>query len=168
MSPKAESSGLIFLRSYLRKLAILLLVAAFFTSCHQKSGPPAQEQVNLAWLGHMYGMYISQNKGETPKSIEDLRKFVEKSTNAERLSRLHVANASELFVSPRDGKPFTMVSYDKPPAIKYGQPAPVVLYEVEGQNGQRAVAFLGGGTKSVDENELQKILPAKAKLPHRG
>ena len=70
---------------------------------------------------------------------------------------------SELFVSPRDGKPFAMVSYDKLPPLAGGEPPPVVLYETEGQNGERAIAFLGGGTRTVDEAELQKMLPAEAK-----
>jgi hypothetical protein len=109
----------------------------------------------------MYGMYISQNKGEAPKSLDDLRKYVEKQTTADRLSHLKVSNASELFVSPRDGKPFTMVSYAKLPPMKPGELAPIALYETAGQGGQRAVAYVGGNTRTLDEAELQKLLPAQ-------
>ena len=140
-----------------------ILVAGLLTSCRGQHGEVSQVQTNLGWLDSMYGMYISQHKGQAPKTIDDLRTFVEKNTNAEQLEHLKVANASELFVSKRDGKPFTMVSYKKLPAPAGGEPPPVVLYETQGQNGQRAVAFLGSGTRTIDEKELEKMLPAQAK-----
>ncbi len=144
---------------------VLLLVSVLCAGCGQKqSGPVAQEQTNLAWLGHMYGMYISQNKSEAPKTVDDLRKFVEMKTNSDVLARLKVANVGDLFISPRDGKSFVLVSYAKLPPLAVGQPAPIVLYEANGQNGQRAVAFLGGNTRTLDETELEHLLPAQAKL----
>jgi hypothetical protein len=168
MSPKWESAGRKrFCSSSFAGLVILLLVSSVLTGCHRKStGPIAQDQTNLSWLSSKYGMYISQQGGRAPKTLDDLRKFVEATTTPEQLGRLKVAKAGELFVSPRDGKPFAMVSYDKFPPPVAGQPPPVVLYETVGQNGQRSVAFLGGNTKTVDENELQKMLPPQAK-PNR-
>jgi hypothetical protein len=164
MSRRDESSCLgLFRFSSLRVLA-LLLAAALLTSCGRRSGPIAQEQTNLSWLGSMYQMFVSQNQGHAPKNIDQLRKFVEKSTGSEQLARLKVATVGEIFVSPRDGRPFAMVSYDKFSAPAAGQPPPVVLYEAEGQNGRRAVAFLGGGTQSVDEQALQKMLPSQTRL----
>lgn len=165
MSPQGERFGRVQFRVLsIRTPSLLLLGVVFLTGCGRKTGPIAQEQTNLGWLGSMYRQYIGQNKGLAPKSVDELRKFVEKTTTAEQLARLKVSNAGELFTSPRDGKPFAMVPYDKLPATAAGAPPPVVLYEAQGQNGQRAVAFLGGGTKSVDETELQKMLPAQAKL----
>jgi hypothetical protein len=111
-------------------------------------------------------MFISQQQGHAPKTIDELRKFVEAKTTTEQLGRLKVASAGELFVSPRDNKPFVMVSYDKFPAFAGGQPPPVILYEAAGQNGQRSVAFLGGNTRTLDDNELQKLLPPATKLAH--
>ena len=160
MSQKAEGADLILLdRSSCRPMPAVLLFIAVLSSCSRQSGPIAQEQTNLSWLGSMYGMYIAQNGGRAPKTIDELRKFVEKTTGPEKLTRLNVASMNELFVSPRDGKPFALVSYAKLPSPAAGQPAPVVLYEAAGQNGERAVAFLGGGTQIVPESELQKLLP---------
>jgi hypothetical protein len=107
-------------------------------------------------------MYISQNAGEAPKSIDDLRKFVEKKATPERLDRLGVANVDELFTSPRDGKRFVLVTYAKLPPPGSGQP-PIVLYEAAGKNGQHVVAFLGGITDTVDEEKLSQLLPADAR-----
>lgn len=126
-----------------------------------KSGPIAPEQTALSWLGTMYGMYIGQHGGETPKSADDLRKFVEKTVKPDTLSRLKVSNVEGLFVSPRDGKPYVLVSYAKLPPPVGGQPAPIALCEAEGQGGKRAVAFVGGNTQQVTEQELQKLLPPK-------
>jgi hypothetical protein len=134
-------------------------VAALLAGCGKTSGQIAQEQTNLSWLGSMYGMYISQNGGRAPKTIDELRTFVETRTTADALSRLNVANMNELFVSPRDGKPFALVSYAKLPAPTAGKPAPIVLYETAGKNGERAIAYLGGGTQTLPESELQKLLP---------
>jgi hypothetical protein len=108
----------------------------------------------------MYGRYISQNGGNTPKSLEDLKHFVAKRTSTERLAALGVANVDELCTSPRDSKPFVLVSHAKlpPPGTS---PPPVVLYESEGKDGQRAVAFLGGITEMVDEARFSQLLPTK-------
>jgi len=165
MSPKSESAGRkIFCPLSFAKLLAVLLVACVFAGCNRKAtGPIAQDQTNLSWLGSKYGMYISQQQGHAPKTIDDLRKFVEATTTPEQLGRLKVAKVDDLFISPRDGKPFAMISYEKFPPPAAGQPPPIVLYEAVGQNGQRSIAFLGGGTKTVDENELQKMLPPKSK-----
>lgn len=165
MSPKGECSGRKLARSLsFAKLLAVLLVACVPEGCSKSSGPIAQEQTNLSWLGSMYRMYISQQQGHAPKTIDDLRKFVETNTTPDQLSRLKAANVGALFVSPRDGKPFVMISYEKLPPRAGGQPPPIVLYEAVGQNGQRSIAYLGGDTTTVDESELQKMLPAQAKL----
>jgi hypothetical protein len=108
----------------------------------------------------MYGTYISQNGGNTPKSLDDLKKFVSKKATAERLTALGVGNVDELFNSPRDGKPFVLVSHAKlpPPGTS---PPPVVLYEAEGKGGQRAVAFLGGITEMMDDSRFSQLVPPK-------
>jgi hypothetical protein len=140
-----------------RGALVALVVASLLSGC-QDGGETTPVQAHLGWLGSMYGMYISQNGGQTPKSIDDLRKYVTKKATPERLSRLGVTNADELFTSPRDGKPFALVSYSKlpPPGTS---PPPLVLYESEGRDGQRAVAFLGGITEIVDESRFSQLLP---------
>jgi hypothetical protein len=138
---------------------LILCLASSLAGCRARTGEVSPVQTNLSWLGSMYGMYIGTHKGESPKTIDDLRKFVERKTSAEQLARLKVANVSELFVSPRDGKRFVMISYAKLPAPIGGEPAPVVLYEAAGQGGMRAVAYLGGGTGELDEAELKSMLP---------
>jgi hypothetical protein len=145
----------------LAQVSVLALIVC--GGCGKDSGPIAQEQTNLAWLGSMYGRYIGANQGKTPQTIDELKKFVAARTNQDQLARLKVASVEELFTSPRDGKPFEMVTYKELPAPAGGQPAPIVLYESVGQNGQRAVAYLGGNTRTVNESELAQMLPVVAR-----
>ena len=64
----------------LRKLRGSCSPLLLIWSCHRQSGPIDQKQTNLSWLGSMYAMYVSQNQGRPPKTIDDLRKYVEKTT----------------------------------------------------------------------------------------
>ena len=146
--------------SSLGKLFMISCLGVVLSGCSAKSGTVEPVQTNLSWLGSMYGRYISQNGGNSPKSLEDLKKFVSKKVTAERLAALGVANVDELFKSPRDGKPLVLVSHAKlpPPGTS---PPPVVLYEAEGKDGQRAVVFMGGITEMVDESRFSQLLPAK-------
>ncbi len=151
------------------RLTCDVVLGVVFVSClvggcgRRATGPIAQDQTNLSWLGSMYAMYISQQQGHAPKTIGDLQKFVEAKTTAEQLARLKVANVGELFVSPHDNKPFVLVSYDKFPSFTAGQQPPLVLYEATAQDGKRSVAFLGGNTRTLDETEFQKVLPPSVK-----
>lgn len=128
--------------------------------CGRPSGPISQAQTNLGWLGSMYGMFVGAHRGRTPKNVDELRQFIEGRISAEELARLNAADAGKLFVSPNDGKPFKMVSYAKLPPPELDKPPPVVFYEEVGIDGKKAVAFLGGGTRIVDEATLQTMLPA--------
>jgi hypothetical protein len=147
-------------RRHTLRVSVLFVTASWAIGCAPETGPIAQEQTNLAWLGSMYGMYIGAHQGQPPQSVDELRKFVTERTDAAELSRLKVSDVKQLFTSPRDGKPFVMVNHKKLPPREGGQPPPVVLYEAVGEGGERAVAFLGGGTQVVNESELTKLLPA--------
>jgi hypothetical protein len=146
-------------------LSLSVMIACSFVGCGNESGPIAQEQTNLAWLGSMYARYIGANQGKPPQAIDELKKFVAGRTTPDELTRLKVASVDELFISPRDGRPFEMVTYKQLPPPEGGAPAPVVLYEAVGQNGQRAVAFPGGNTGTVSESDLTQFLPAGSRRP---
>jgi hypothetical protein len=153
-------------RSWSALPIVLAAIAVFTAGCGQKAKPVDQKQMNLSWLGSMYRTYISQNQGHPPKTIDDFRKYVEKNTGPEQLARLNVSTINDLFISPGDGKPFALVSYDKLPAREPGSIPPIVIYESQGAGGTRAVAFLGGNTRLLDESEFQKLLPSNAKVVH--
>jgi hypothetical protein len=142
---------------------LLSLLGATFGCGQPRTGPVSPVQTKLSWLGSMYGMYIGQHKGQAPATIAELRAFVEKSTTSEQLERLKVGSVDDLFKSPRDGKPFRLVTYKALPAPAGGSPPPVVLYEEVGEGGQRSVAYLGGGTDEVADAKLKSLLPPGSK-----
>jgi hypothetical protein len=149
----------LFSRAWLSAVWPVVLIAGLLAGC-QDGGEVSPAQKNLSWLGSMYGMYVSQNGGEAPKSIDDLRKFVAKKATPEQLAQFKVVSIDQLFTSPRDGKLFALVTYTKLPTPGVGPP-PLVLYETDGKDGQRAVALLGGVTDIVDEAKFSQLLPAK-------
>ena len=138
---------------------LLLWVVVALAGC-RKGGEVSPLQTNLGWLGSLYGMYISQNGGKAPRSIDDLEAYAARKATPQRLAALGVSSVEELFKSPRDGKAYELVVYAKlpPPGTS---PPPIVLYEVDGKDGQHAVAYLGGTTDTLDQATLTQQLPAK-------
>ena len=143
-----------------RRLMFSISLACAMVGCEGQTGEVSQVQSNLGWLGTKYGMFVSAHRGRTPKNIDEFRKYIEKKTTAAEMERLKVKSVEELFVSSQDGKPFKFITYSKLPPLVGGQPPPVVFHEEIGQDGQRAIAYLGGNTQTVDEATLQSLLPA--------
>jgi hypothetical protein len=143
-----------------RWIAVSLLLS--LAGCGKQTGEVSPVQSNLGWLGSQYGMFVSSHRGRPPKNDEEFRKYIEKTATPQELDRLKAKSVDELFTSPRDGKPFKMVTYAKLPGLTKGQPPPappVVLYEEAGQGGKFAVAYLGGNTQTVDQATLRSLLP---------
>jgi hypothetical protein len=141
---------------------LAMCFAGAIAGCGGQTGEVSPVQANLSWLGNKYGMFVSSHGGRTPKNVDEFRKYIEKKTTAAELERLKAKNVGELFVSPRDGKPLRMITYSKLPALAGGQPPPVVFHEEVGQQGNRAIVYLGGSTQTVDEATLQTLLPKGA------
>lgn len=141
------------------RLTSLFLLGVAAAGCQQEPAELGDVQVRLARLGNLYGIYIGQHSGRSPQSMEAFKKFAEERTTPDVLARLELSSVDELFVSPRDGQPFEMVTYrGHPPVPPPGDPPPLVFYEQQGKDGERAVAFLGGGTQFVAEATLQNML----------
>jgi hypothetical protein len=149
----------------LRTVYQLVLVGSLIAAlpgCGRQGAEVRPVQNKLGWLGSMYGMYVAENQGRTPRKLDDFKKYIEKRTTAEQLSRLGVSSVEELFTSPRDGKPFQLIAYETLPPREADKDAPIVLYETQGADGRRAIAYLGGATMTVDENVLPQMLPASS------
>lgn len=140
-------------------VCVLLCLATISLGCKQVSEETVTVQTRLSRLGTFYGMYIGKKAGSTPKTLDDLKAFAAERTTPEELERLGVTDIDALFTSPRDGLPFKMVKYRVPPPPPMGEPVPIVLYEAEGKDGERAVGLLGGGTELLDEATLEERLP---------
>lgn len=137
-------------------VGLLLMLA---TSCSQPSRGNPIVEARLGRLGLCYGLYAGSHEGKPPNHIDQLREYVERSTSPEQLSALNVDRAAELFVSPRDGQPYKMIALPRLPPPVGGQPPPVVLYEEQGEQGKRYVAYLGGGVEEVDADKFKQLVP---------
>jgi hypothetical protein len=113
--------------------------------------------IHLSEIGLLYGTYLGQSRGRPPKAVKQLEDFGQGRISPEHLAAIHAANVAELFISPRDGKPYKMVNYTRVPAPS-ADPV-VVFYEQQGEDGTRRVALLGGGSIVLDEERLGKLVP---------
>ena len=120
-----------------------------------------REQSTLKPLAVLYGQYIGQHRGQPPAHEEAFRKFVQEQP-AEVLKSLNVSSIEELFVSPRDGKPYKVLYGEAAKKAPSGGPAgaPVIAYEQEGRGGRRWVASAMGAIEEVDETRFKQLVPA--------
>lgn len=139
-------------------MALLLVLAAGCGGKQQHRFSPTEGR--LSKLGLSYGQFTGVNEGRPPRDVNELRRYVAKSTSDKQLAAMNVANADELFTSERDGKPFMMVPLKRlPPPSDEGQPV-VVFYEQAGEDGNRFVAFMGGGVEEVDAERFKTLVPS--------
>ncbi|MCS7304484.1 MAG: hypothetical protein NZ602_05180 [Thermoguttaceae bacterium] len=118
-----------------------------------------REQSSLKPLAILYGQYIGQNRGQPPPNEEAFRKFVEQEAPKIK-GQFAFSTVEELFISPRDGKPYKILYGE---AAKKGPPgpagSPVIAYEQEGRGGRRWVASAMGAIEEVDEARFKQLVP---------
>ncbi len=117
------------------KVAILLLVSCFVGCGGGGSGPGVSgEAEHIGKVGQLIGDFKSDNSGNNPKNIDELKDWAIKNGKAEEKD----------FVSTRDKKPYViepmaMMRGGGPAGDFMAQKMPVVLHEVEGKNGKKYV-----------------------------
>ncbi|MEM9657721.1 MAG: hypothetical protein AAF961_05100 [Planctomycetota bacterium] len=113
--------------------------------------PPPEGQLAIESVAKWYMYYRADNRGRPPESEEEFMAFVVKKLQ----ERGREVDTSELLISPRDGKKYV---------VQYGEPNSripdqnVAVCESEGYEGMKLVGFEGGGSKEVNESELQSLL----------
>jgi hypothetical protein len=139
------------LRFALSSLALLSLLG-----CSSNATP--KEERSLRPLAVVYSRYVSQHQGKRPKSMDDLKTFVQ-SLHGTDLGTMNLADRDGLFVSSRDGKPYVIVSGSTKPSANLNG-APIVLCENEGKDGKRFVANALGAVEEVDEARFRQLVPS--------
>ena len=123
--------------------ALALLVAC---GCGGSSSIDATGQTShLRTLVSLYTYATSQLRHE-PKSEAELKEFIANNSGAV-LQRLELTSPDALFVSERDGQPFTVIYAPRPAGVD----REVVAYEQTGVDGSRQIGFKVGEIKEVDE-----------------
>ncbi len=132
-------------------------LAAGLAGCsrnHAARDVAAMNTSNIQRLANMYAAFQNYKGGRGPTDETEFKAFV-KNYDPNKLSMMQI-NANDIdgtFTSERDGKPFQ---------VKYrvgggrGSVDPVI-FEQEGKDGKKQVAFTGGKVDSVDDATYQQL-----------
>jgi hypothetical protein len=145
--------------------SVLLICGLSLPGCSSKDPATRIGEMNdtrIKQLANLYMAHQMRNGSNGPKDQTAFKSFVQNGMAPHRLEMMRVdpAKVDELFVSERDGQPFI---------IKYGQSGGImsklpVVFEKEGQDGTRQVAFTNGQVEDVDGARYQELLQSGKKM----
>ena len=136
-----------------RKAALLgwLVLASLPLGCD--TGPSEKELTvhnRLKGVAALYGRYQGQHRGQPPKNQQEFEQYL-KSLDPQEYATFDATSPGDLFVSPRDGKPFV---------IKYGTNAgppgadgstPIIAHESPVEGGATLGVTTMGEIRELDE-----------------
>ena len=138
-------------RRNLPMLAVALLLAA---GCGEPASTAPEEPAQLKALGLLYNNFAGAHAGRMPSSETQFLQYIK---NSERkfMEQLGVSDPAALLVSPRDGRPLTVLYGNGVPA----ESNPIVAYESQPVGGTRMAVWMTGLVLELDESEFQKRKP---------
>ena len=135
------------------RLILLLAMAALIApGCSGGGAPPPSNQLHIETVASWYQAYRSKN-GKAPPNEEALVAFIQ----AEQKQRGETVDLQQLLTSPRDGKKY-VINY-KPNSTSLDRN--VAVYEQEGYEGKKWLAFENKWSEEVDDAKLQEYLARK-------
>jgi hypothetical protein len=144
--------------------ALLLAWCMTAGGCNRRQDPAAvvaaMNDSNIRRVANLYTAFQLRNGGRGPKNEAEFKQFIQQKMSKQKLAMMQVDpnDVEGLFRSERDGKPFT---------VRYGvsggltSTAPVV-FEQEGRDGMRQVAFTNGPVEDVNDARYGELLQGKA------
>jgi hypothetical protein len=144
----------------LPRMVAVLGVCVLVWGCggSQRASAPREES-NLKALAVFYGRYLAQHRGQPPQNVDAFKGFLA-TVGAEELQVFQINSTDELFISERDGQPFTVL-YGTLTATEEGLGgAPVIAYEQQGVRGKRFVANWLGEIEEVDDARFRQLVPS--------
>ena len=142
-----------------RPLGLLFLASCLClaTGCSENQSAE-REQSNLKPLAVFYGQYLGQHRGQPPGGEQEFKNFLQ-TLGKDRLASMQVKSVDELFVSPRDGKPYVIL-YGPVANTGAGLPSmTVIAYEQGGKGGKRFIARSTAAVEEVDETKFKELVP---------
>jgi hypothetical protein len=110
-------------------------------------------QLHIESIAGWFQYYRASNGNKPPPNEQALVAFIQKNLQ----ERGTTANIDEMFISPRDGKKYT-INY-KPNSTNPERN--VVVYESEGAGGTKWLAYESKWSEEVDEAKLKERLAQK-------
>lgn len=143
-------------------LLALALALLTLSGCGGNKGDAmiaANNDTNIKRLGTMYGFFHLKNQFKGPKDEAEFKRFIgEQDSSRLELAGISGSKVDDLFLSERDKQPFK---------IRYGVntqlrgPSLPVIFEANGAEGKRQVAFTGGSMQEVDSSKYDELWSGK-------
>ena len=134
-------------------LAFVGLVASLLLAgC--SSDKPAADTVKLMHLVDFQRQFAEAHDGREPKSVVELREWVNEKDPQELADR-QITDVTSLFTSSRDGQPFVIVP--RAEAAVTSDQNRIVAYEQTGVGGLRLVAFDLGQVMEMDSELITHL-----------
>jgi hypothetical protein len=152
------------LRNGWRRGSVLLAACAFIVLSGCSRYDPADRiaemnSSNIVRVANLYNAFQLRKGMKGPKDLAEFKAFIEQEMSPVKLERMQVdkTNVEGLFTSERDEQPFV---------IRYGVQgglgsAEAVVFEKEGEDGLRQVAFTNGTVQEFDANQYDQHLQGK-------
>jgi hypothetical protein len=132
---------------------------AILAGCSERAAQKeAVERDNIRTLARMYGQYMSAHRGMGPKNEQEFKKYLQ--GRRDELAAEQITDIDSLFISNRDGQPYTVV-YGMTPAKSMTPTGRVVAYEKQGVDGKRMVAYELMSVEELDEARFQAVVGKK-------
>jgi len=150
--------------SHRYRIVICCLLLSSLPGCTRVIDPneaiASVNETNIQRLANLYFSYQMKNGWQGPDDEAEFKKFVS-NYNPKKLARIGIDPDAidDLFVSERDGQPFT-IRYSVAGSSK-GSSEPVI-FETEGVDGEHRVGFLNMEQRNVDDAEYGRLLAGKA------
>lgn len=145
-------------RDSLIALAVLLATLATISGCSRDdadSRVAAMNDSNIRRVANLYNAFQLRKGMQGPKDEAEFRHFIQREMPPIKLKRMLVDpnNVDELFVSERDRQPF-VIRYGVNGGLGTVDP---VVFEKDGVDGKRQVAFTGGSIEAVDNSRYEQL-----------
>lgn len=111
---------------------------------------------NIRRVANLYTAFQIRNSGRGPKDEAEFKSFIERDMSKRKLEMMGInpTDIEDLFRSERDGKPF-VIRYGVSGGLTTTEP---VVFEQEGREGRRKVAFTNGPVEEVDNARYEQLL----------
>jgi hypothetical protein len=141
-------------------LTAALLLVSGCSGDNVASVVAAKNSTNIKRVRNLYAAFM-ETHGKGPADETQLKDFITKEMSPQTLKLMTIdpAKIDEMFISERDGKIFKIK-----PGLRWGGPGspnPAVVFEAEGRNGRRQVAFGYGNVDDVDESRCKELWDGK-------